>query len=445
MKRAAKPVKTGLLILLFTLMLLPLKNFAEPVSPPEETGRPAGTITLRQAVAAALIHNPELESFSWEKRSREARTLQLGLLPNPELAVEAEDAAGSGGFRGFDRSQTTLRLGQLIELGGKRAARVRAGSLSQELAHWDYETKRMDVLTRVAKAFTDVLKAQNGISLAEELSGLAERTLKAVAERAGSGKVPPIEETKAQVALANTHIELERARRELDTARGTLSATWGETAPRFQSATGLLDLVAEVPPFEALARRLANNPDLARWAAELKQRQAVVDMELAKAVPDIKVQGGYRRLEESGDNAVVFGFSVPLQFFDRNQGATEAARHRLVKAEAEKRAAEIHAARVLAETYNALRSAYSEAMSLKTKVLPGAQGAFDAVNEGYRFGKFGLLDVLDSQRTLFEARGKYVQALANYHKAAADVERLTGEPLAAIGPEPQNSGGEPRP
>jgi cobalt-zinc-cadmium efflux system outer membrane protein len=62
-------------------------------------------------------------------------------------------------------------------------------------------------------------------------------------------------------------------------------------------------------------------------------------------------------------------------------------------------------------------------------VVQGAQSAFDAANEGYRAGKLGFLDVLDAQRILFEAKAKYIDALAAYHSAKADVERLLGEPI----------------
>ena len=62
-------------------------------------------------------------------------------------------------------------------------------------------------------------------------------------------------------------------------------------------------------------------------------------------------------------------------------------------------------------------------------VLPGAQSALDAATEGYRVGKFGFLEMLDAQRSLFEVRGSYIDALVEYHKAVAYVERLIGEPL----------------
>ncbi len=47
-------------------------------------------------------------------------------------------------------------------------------------------------------------------------------------------------------------------------------------------------------------------------------------------------------------------------------------------------------------------------------------------------GKFGFLEVLDVQRTLFGAKAQYLRALASYHQAVAEVERLIGEPVEAV-------------
>jgi len=56
------------------------------------------------------------------------------------------------------------------------------------------------------------------------------------------------------------------------------------------------------------------------------------------------------------------------------------------------------------------------------------------VQEGYRYGKFGYLDLLDAQRSLSESKRQYIESLAAYRKAYADVERLTG-----AGPETHGS------
>lgn len=56
-----------------------------------------------------------------------------------------------------------------------------------------------------------------------------------------------------------------------------------------------------------------------------------------------------------------------------------------------------------------------------------AKRVFKGLSEGYRQGKFRYLDVLDAQRTLFDAQAKYIEALANYHEASVEVERLIGQ------------------
>jgi cobalt-zinc-cadmium efflux system outer membrane protein len=61
--------------------------------------------------------------------------------------------------------------------------------------------------------------------------------------------------------------------------------------------------------------------------------------------------------------------------------------------------------------------------------LPNANSAFDAASQGYHQGKFEYLVVLDAQRTFFEVRVRYIRALADYHKARADVERLIGQDI----------------
>ena len=81
------------------------------------TGEPRGVLSLRQALHETLLNNPELLAFSFELRAIEARRLQAGLLPNPELSAELENFGGTGSTRGVQSSETTIQLSQLIELG----------------------------------------------------------------------------------------------------------------------------------------------------------------------------------------------------------------------------------------------------------------------------------------------------------------------------------------
>lgn len=389
---------------------------------------PAGVLVLSQALALALTQNPELSAFSWESRAQEAATLQAGLLPNPTFNANASNF-GNRVLQGFDGDSVTLELSQLIELGGKRSARIEAAALTKQLADWDYEAKRADVLTQVTQAFIDVLAAQQRLALTQQTHNLANQTTLTTTARVQAGKVSPVEETKAKVARASVQIELMRAQKELEAARKRLAAGWGSTTPRFETVSGNLENIQIPASLDSLAQRLSKNPDLARWATEITQRQALISMEKSKAIPDVTATVGATKYLMPNDYALVVGFSVPLPVFDRNQGRIQEAEHRLSKAEQDMRNTEVRITTALNTAYQALDAAHSEVMTLRQEILPGAQSAYDAAREGYRLGKFGFMDVLDAQRTLFGAKNQYLLALAEYHKSVANVERLVGSSM----------------
>lgn len=143
----------------------------------------------------------------------------------------------------------------------------------------------------------------------------------------------------------------------------------------------------------------------------------------------MSILGGYRRFTDVDANAFVVGASISLPLFDKNRAGIQEAQSRLAKAHEERRAAQAQVAGALADAYAALATAYDEAATLRATVLPASQQAFEAVSEGYRLGRFGFLDVLESQRTLISNGTQYLRALADYYKAVANVERLIGAPL----------------
>ena len=408
---------------------------AQPAGGVRRVDNPEGRITLRDALTLALLQNPELASFAWETRAREARALQAGRLPNPVLDTLFEDLGGATGAPRAEsvvQPQATIQLSQLIELGGKRAARQKLADLTRDLAAWNFEAARLDVLTRVSAAYLDVLADQQLAALAGRTRALAEQVHQIASTWVEAGVVSPIERTKAEVALANARIDEQRARRTLDAGRTRLATFWGSEAALFAAADGHISIPPSIPPFAILQQQVAQNPEVARWITEIAQRDAARAVEAAARVPDVTVTAGYRRFTEVDRNAFVIGASIPLPVFDRNRAGVQEADDRIVKAREEQRAAQSRVTAMLAEAYGRLAGAHDEAAGLEANVLPGARSAFASIEEGYRLGRFGFLDVLDAQRTLVGAEGQYLRALSDWHKAAAEVERLIGMPLSGI-------------
>lgn len=389
-------------------------------------GEPNGVLSLQQAIALSLIKNPDLAAFSWEVRAQEAMEIQAGLIPNPVVDFTLEEFGGTGVTRGLDSAETTILVSQIIETAKKRSKRKNVAALGRSMAEWDYEAKRLDVFADTAKAFIDVLALQERVSLEAELAVLSEQISNTVTQRVEAGKVSPLEETKANVALTSNRIELERTRRELDAAKKRLAAFWASTLPTFTKVQGNLFDFEPPPDAERIRGMLLQNPDLARWVTEIKRRKAAVEMEKSKAVPDLTLGAGTQHFSEPGDTAFVVGLSIPLPVFDRNQGGIGEAVARLSKGYHENRSAEVRIRTAFAEACLSLAAEFEQASALKNEIVPGAQNAFDAATEGYRQGKFSYLDVLDAQRTFFEVRKQYIEVLADYHRTRADLDRLAG-------------------
>lgn len=392
----------------------------------EESKGTPGVITLPQALSLALMHNPELAVYSWEIRNSEAKVLQSGLIPNPELGFEAEGI----GEHSADASLTpidTIQLSQVIELGDKRAKRFQLARTEHSLAGWDYETKRLEVLAETGQEFIDVLTQQERLKLIQDLTDLADRVLTAVTQQVAAGKVSPLEEIKAMAGLAAIKIEREQVKSGLVSSRKRLAALWGANSADYERVDGRLDNLAEPATWEQVSALVERNPDIARWTAETAKRQAALKLEEANKIVDVTLSGAVQSVRVDNDTAFILGITVPIPLFNRNQGNILEAQNKLLAAEDERKAAQIKINTLLAEAHQALSFSFDQARALKAEVLPAAQMVYEATQEGYRQGKFDLLYVLDAQRTFFDAKRQYNEALSAYHKALVDIERLTGD------------------
>ena len=84
---------------------------------------------------------------------------------------------------------------------------------------------------------------------------------------------------------------------------------------------------------------------------------------------------------------------------------------------------------MLIDTHQVLVSEYSAVKTLRESILPGADEVFRMTRTAYTAGKIGYLDVLDAQRTRFDAKQQYFEALVRFHHAWIDAEGVIGSNL----------------
>ncbi|TCS71957.1 cobalt-zinc-cadmium efflux system outer membrane protein [Sulfuritortus calidifontis] len=423
----ARAVAAGLLLALMTgtafAQLLPTAPALGQSANGVEQIEAATPLTLQKAVALALEANLDLTVAQREIEAVEGQVIQGRVRPNPELAYSLEDQ------RTPTRTQS-VQINLPIELGGKRAARIAAAERGRDVAVEELNTRRVEIRAAVVAAFFETLAAQERAALAQASVDLAKRATDAVAKRVAAGKVSPVEETKARVAEAGVRVELAQAQSEQRNARARLASLLGANPPRFTLVSGNVEELPAVPSLDNVQQRLSTSPTLRRMQLEVERRRSLVDVERSKRIPDVTFSLGVKRPTELQRNQLLFGVSVPLPLFDRNQGNLLEALKREDKARDELQALNIRVSTDVLQARERLESIRREVDVLQQDVLPGAKSAYDAATVGFENGKFNFLEVLDAQRTYFAAKSQYLKALAEAHRTAADIDRVLGEPGA---------------
>lgn len=397
------------------------------------------TPTLRDAIRAALAHNPDLATFEYEFRANEADRRTAALKPPLEAGIGLENFLGSGATAGFDAAELTLSLSQVIELGGKREARIASIDASREALRATRQAAQLDTLAEVARRFLAVAEAQEKLRLAQRGLDLATATVRAAEERVQAAKAPHVELDRATVARQRAQLELQGTRSGLDAARRLLAAMWGASDASLDGAAlgevqaRLFDL-PEAGEYATLLARLEQSPDLLRFASEERLRESELRLAVAQQRADLTVGGGLRRLQAGGDFALVASVSLPLFAGKRAGSAITAATARRDAVGAQRNAALVRARSDLYALHQQLRDAIAVVQALEATTLPKMEEALQETQYAFERGRYGYLELVDAQREYLAVQRERIDAAALAQTLAIEIERLTNAPLAEESP-----------
>ncbi len=382
-------------------------------------------VSLHEAIKAALESSPYYASAIDRSDAMKAATSKAGVLPNPEIAVDLENFAGSGPYSGTKSAELTYGVSQLVELPGKRSGRVNAARGEEQKSLYERDAARLDLIRDVVSAYATLVAAEEELDVLREEKSMATSVYESVAAKVDAGKEPPIQKNKAAIELSASNIALERAERSVQTARKTLANLTGRKGAEFTVLPGTLPAMKKPLGLAEYAGMIASSPDNLAYDATIETAQSNLSFEKASMVPDPTFNVGVRDYREDGEKAFLAGVSIPFPVFDMNRAGVKRAGHEYNAAMLDKAQALLTSETELVEVYETFANAYQENKTLNEVVLPGAQEAFDAAREGYNAGKFSYLEVLDAQRTLFDARKQSIQTLLDYYRNMAAIDRMT--------------------
>lgn len=363
--------------------------------------------------------NPRISAPQAEAEAARALVNQARLRPNPEISLEVENIAGSGAFSGLRATEYTASVGQRLELGGKRTARIRAAQAEARVSELRSELALAELAQSVRARYVSAVAAAAAVELAADILERSRELARIAGALVDAGREPPLRALRAQAALAEAQADLDAAEVRSRAARAALAALWGDTGPPPQVPARFPDIR---PPGELLVSTRQLQLEIAE--AERRAAEAAIARERSFRVPDPVVSAGVRHSAETDAQAFLVGVSIPLPFRDRNQGNIAAAQARL-------RAATAQEAVIRADYEQEVLQARSEYLAAEGRVgtlaetsLPRAEEALRLVQIGYRNGRFPLIEVLSAAEARDNIRQALIEAQESQGQAAATLIRL---------------------
>jgi cobalt-zinc-cadmium efflux system outer membrane protein len=393
-------------------------------------------LTLPEAFSRAMADNPGLRVFDLRLRGLEGRRLSAKQSPAYELGLEAENFLGSGELRGTESAEITLTLSSVIELGDKREARRAVVDSQLDLLEVERRAEALDLLGQITSHFVEALAIQEQLKLAAQAIELSQETHAIVSRRAREGAAPEADVLRAQAALSQARLELDRLQAEFDSRKMALAALWGATETDFHSLRGDLFQLPEVDSFESLFQRAKQSPAIGEYASEQRIREAELTLARSESRSNVSWQIGLRRVEETGDSAVVAGVSVPLFTGERNRGVVRAAAAARNETEYQRENALVLLHARLFEAYRKRQMNIETVERMRSEVLPSLSEALELTRAAYESGRYSYLEWLAAQRELLTARQSLVDAASAAHLNQALIEQLTAQPMATAGIDP---------
>lgn len=407
-------------------------------------------LTLEKLIESASSRRADLLAARQRLAIAEGRLLQAGLRPNPTLNSEY----GSTRFLGGE-AETDLAVGvsQTFELGGKRNRRVALAQAELNQTRAEVLVIERQLAVEIRTSYTNAISAARQLDVLQELITADEEIVRVVEARLKEGDVAPLDVNLVKVEADRLRVQAIQAKSDLETQILQLKTAIGadmteglRLAPQPDRPPRLDMSLSELTEFAFRERA-----DL--QAAKLGEQlgSARIDLAKANAVPNIAGSVTYKRtisvvdfptrlgggsFANAPDNALVFGVSVDIPLFNRNQGEIASATGEKTQATRQREFLESTIKRDVAVAYRKYRAAAETLVLYSTQILPRAQENLRSVKAAYGIGEFSIFEVVNEQRRLTENVTGYNQSLREYYTALAELETAIGKTIPATGLSP---------
>lgn len=418
---------------------------------PSELEEVINKLTLSQLVDVALVNNPTtLQAWERAKAAAAAWAVARGIY-YPQFSGSAEYAYNKGGGEAKGLNRYKEQYGQvgatlnylLLDFGG-RSAQSQAARQALFNANWNHNQAIQDVLLNVASAYYKFIgnKAQtraDEVSLEEARISLEAAELRL---EAGVGTLPDVLQAKA--TMAQIQLDLVADRGAVETSRGQLATAVGWSA---DTAFDVADTPSELPldaleqnveDLIAIAKR--NRPEFAAVEAFVRQRQAELREAQSNRFPQLFAVGEISEwwvrpdgLSSDYFTNYLIGLQLQIPIF-QGFALINTVREARANLKAAQAALLVEEQLVIQDVWNAYYNFRTAAEQLEASevLVASAKESYDASLARFRSGVGDIVELLNAQTLLAEARAEMVQSRTKMFTSYAELIHAIGADLPSI-------------
>ncbi|KJY79126.1 agglutination protein [Vibrio coralliilyticus] len=403
---------------------------------------PVQSQTLEQAVALTIASNPNVKASYNEYMSKlyDAEASSGAYLPSIDLdagvGYEQVDLA-SGTENELTRKEATLSLTQLIWDGSATLNDMDRTAADAESVRFQLLADSQDIALEVTNIYLDATKAYEVLALSESNLAVHKEIYNDIKKRVESGIGSTADLSQVEARLAKAHGNLLAAQNNLYDVHTQFKRIVG------QAPQGLIFPRADenAIPFsvdEALDLAIKNHPVIKVAQADVDSARFQYEQTKGVNYPTLSIEanqiwrddaGGIRG--SSNESSAMLRMRYNLYNGGADSDRTESAAYQLNKAKDFRD----RTFRSLEEGLRLSWSALDLTLQQKEFLADHVDSASDTViayEKQYKLGKRTLLDLLNTENELFEARKDYLDAKYDEQYAKYRVMNATGGLLAAL-------------
>jgi len=386
-------------------------------------------MTLQTAMDVMLRQNPLLLRDQQNPRIATGDLVQARRRPNPDFEVSSESyplfESNPGSF--FNNQELVIRAGQTIETAGKRGKRIRVAQQELAASESGVQDTVRQLKFELKRRYYVVVLAKAQRALAEEILKQFDDVIRINEARYKQGELSGLEINRIRAERLRFFNDLLDADLQLKNAKTGLLELLGiaELNTPFDVSETLVAPAVGVDLLQLQTQALQDRPDVRAERQRLERNRQDLRLQKAEGVPNVTPFFGYKR--DFGMNTSVFGLSVPLPLFNRNQGGVIRANAQIQQQQYETSRLELSVRRDVQEAYQTLQTQGERVRNLEQLYVPSARSAREMAQQSYRLGSLELIGFLDAERIYRETLRAHNLALFDYQTAIFQLEAAVGK------------------